>query len=132
MRGGGAFLSVRGAAAQRLHVSDKSALAESVIATGFPYDKDVDPDNNSANVARILPHVRDLRRMGSAAYDLCCVAAGFLDGYWELCLHEWDVCAGLLILEEAGGVAEPFRADRGINLVAGNPAVVARMKEYIR
>ena len=52
-----------------------------MIGTGFPYDKDVNPDNNVDNVARILPHLRGLRRMGSAAYDLCCVAAGFLDGY---------------------------------------------------
>lgn len=132
VRGGGAFLSVRGAAAQRLHVSDKSALAESVIATGFPYDKDVDPDNNSANVARILPHVRDLRRMGSAAYDLCAVAAGWIDGYWELALHEWDVCAGALIVAEAGGVVEPLRTDRGISLLAGPSELVAEMRRYVR
>lgn len=132
VRGGGAFLSVRGAAAQRLHVSDKSALAESVIATGFPYDKDVDPDNNSANVARIMPHVRDLRRMGSAAYDLACVASGMLDGFWELALHEWDVCAASLIVEEAGGEVRPLRPDRGVSVVAGNAAILGEMLRYVR
>lgn len=55
---------------KRLHVSAKQTLATSVIATGFPYDKDVNPDNNSDNVARIIPYVRDVRRLGSAAYDL--------------------------------------------------------------
>ncbi len=51
--------------------------------------------------------------MGSAAYDLCGVAAGFLDGYWELGLKLWDVCAGVLIVQEAGGHIESFREDRG-------------------
>lgn len=69
--------------------------------------------------------------MGSAAYDLCCVAAGFLDGYWELGLHLWDVCAGILILEEAGGVVKPFREDRDIAIIAGNPVIVGKIEDYI-
>ena len=60
---------------KRLQVSAKQTLATSVLATGFPYDKDVNPDNNSDNVARIVPYVRDIRRLGSAAYDLSCIAA---------------------------------------------------------
>ena len=127
VRGGGAWLN-----GKRIHVGDKDMLKYCVLGTGFPYDKDVNPANNADNLARILPHIRGVRRMGSAAYDLCCVAAGFLDGYWEICLHPWDICAGLLVLEEAGGVVEQFRPDREINLVAGNPRVVERMKEYIR
>ena len=79
-KGGGAYMKSRSGEVKRLHVSDKQTLATSVIATGFPYDKDVNPDNNSDNVARIIPYVRDVRRLGSAAYDLSCVAAGLLDG----------------------------------------------------
>ena len=69
---------------------------------GFPVDKDRNPDNNVDNLTRVLPHVRGMRRLGSAAIDLCYVGAGFLDGYWELNLHQWDVSAGLLFVEEAG------------------------------
>ncbi|MEI3554754.1 MAG: hypothetical protein V8Q54_09120 [Alistipes senegalensis] len=55
---------------ERIRVGEKRTLATSVIATGFPYDKDVNPDNNSDNVARIIPYVRDVRRLGAAAYDI--------------------------------------------------------------
>lgn len=130
--GGGAFLQTASGGVQRLVVGRKESLATSVLATGFPYDKDVDPDNNSDNVARIVPHVRDLRRLGSAAYDLCCVAAGWLDGYWELALHEWDVCAAELIVREAGGVVSDLRADRGVSIVAGNGTLVAEIRRYVR
>lgn len=83
-------------------------------------------------MARILPRVRDVRRMGSAAYDLACVASSMLDGFWELNLHEWDVCAGNLLVTEAGGVVESLRPDRGVSLVAGNATLVGCMKQYVR
>ena len=75
-KGGGAYMKSRSGEVKRLQVSAKQTLATSVLATGFPYDKDVNPDNNSDNVARIVPYVRDIRRLGSAAYDLSCIAAG--------------------------------------------------------
>lgn len=121
-RGRGAWLNGR-----PIRVSDKSDTQRSVVATGFPIDKDRNPDNNLDNLSRILPRVRGVRRMGSAAYDLCAVAAGFLDGYWELNLHEWDVCAGTLIVTEAGGEVRAFRTDRNISIVAGNPVLVAQL-----
>lgn len=127
VKGQGAFLN-----GKRLRVSDKSALEESVLGTGFPYDKDINPDNNAGNLAAILPHLRGVRRMGSAAYDLACVAAGFLDGYWELALHSWDICAGALLVEEAGGIIRPFREDRGISIIAGNEALVKKIAENIK
>lgn len=127
VRGQGAFLN-----GKRIRVSAKDELDRSVLGTGFPYDKGVHPVNNIDNISRILPHLRGIRRMGSAAYDLCCVAAGFLDGYWELGLHLWDVCAGILILEEAGGVVKPFREDRDIAIIAGNPVIVGKIEDYIR
>lgn len=127
IKGQGAFLD-----GKAIHVSSKTDLAHSVLGTGFPYDKDVNPDNNAANLAAILPHLRGIRRMGSAAYDLCCTAAGFLDGYWELSLNLWDMCAGALIVEEAGGIVRPFRENRGISIIAGNADIVARISEKIK
>ena len=127
VRGGGAWLN-----GKRIHVGDKDMLKYCVLGTGFPYDKSENPDNNSDNVARILPHVRDVRRMGAAAYDLSCVAAAMLDGFWELNLHEWDVCAASLLVIEAGGVVESLRADRGVSPVAGSAALVEQMKRYVR
>lgn len=127
VKGGGAYLN-----GKSLRVSAKSALAESVLGTGFPYDKDVNPDNNAGNLVSILPSLRGIRRMGSAAYDLACVAAGFLDGYWELALYPWDICAGALLVEEAGGIVRSFREDRGISIIAGNATIVQKIGEKIK
>lgn len=122
IKGEGAYLN-----GELISVSKKEQLNESVLGTGFPYDKDCNPDNNTDNVSRLLPQLRGLRRMGAAAYDLCCVAAGFLDGYWEFNLQPWDVCAGNLIVKEAGGTILNFREDRGIAIVAGNSTLVAKI-----
>ena len=121
-KGKGAMLNGRS-----IHVSGKNDTQESVVSTGFPIDKDRNPDNNLDNLARILPMVRGARRQGSAAFDLCCVAAGILDGYWEFNLHLWDVCAGILIVTEAGGTVRSFREDRNVSIVAGTPAIVEQL-----
>lgn len=126
-RGRGAYLNGR-----RIHVSGETVLSRSVVSTGFPVDRDVNPDNNLDNLAAVLPRVRDIRRMGSAAADMCYVAAGFLQGYWELNIHEWDVSAGTLILEEAGGVVTRFREDHGICLVCGNREIHDRLLSLVR
>lgn len=118
VRGEGAWLNGR-----RIHVSAEQSLSRSLVSTGFPVDKNVNPDNNLDNLARILPLVRDIRRLGSATVDMCYTAAGFLGGYWELNLHEWDVNAATLIVEEAGGICTRFRRDRGISIVCGSPAI---------
>ena len=112
-------------------VSGKTRLDHSVVSTGFPIDKDTNPDNNLDNVAEIMPKVRGLRRLGSAAVDICYCAAGFLDGYWEMNLHEWDVNAAMLILAEAGGVAESFRDDRNVSIVAGTPEIKRQLAALI-
>lgn len=129
---GGAFMRCGNGEPRAIRVSDKPTLATAVVATGFPYDKGTNPDNNADNVARILPHVRDIRRLGSAAYDLACVASGLLDGFWELGLHEWDVCAANLIVREAGGTVQSFRSDRDVSQIAGSPQIVRLIGEYIR
>lgn len=118
VRGKGAFLN-----GKPIRVSSETHLSRSVISTGFPVDKDTNPDNNLDNLAAIMPLVRDMRRLGSAASDMCYVAAGFLNGYWELNLHEWDVNAATLIVEEAGGICTRFRPDRGISLLCAPSAI---------
>ncbi|MGN1237297.1 MAG: inositol monophosphatase family protein [Muribaculaceae bacterium] len=120
VRGEGAYLN-----GKRIAVSSNIDLHKAVVSTGFPVDKDTNADNNLANVARVLPHVRGLRRLGSAAMDICYVAAGFLDAYWELNLHEWDVCAALLIAGEAGAEVQHFRSDRNVSVLVGAPAIAA-------
>jgi myo-inositol-1(or 4)-monophosphatase len=96
--GGGAFRN-----GTRLHVSETASLADALLATGFPYRRDLTRNDNVDNFARLLPEVRDLRRLGSAALDLAFVAAGRFDGYWELHLEPHDVAAGGLLVLEAGG-----------------------------
>jgi len=117
--GGGAFRND-----EPLRVSAETELARSLVATGFSYDKAVSEDDNLAEVGVALKAVRDLRRDGSAALDLCYVACGRLDGYWELKLHPWDVAAGNLIVAEAGGRISDFRGQPprgdGLQTVASN------------
>ncbi|MFN2114991.1 MAG: inositol monophosphatase family protein [Anaerolineae bacterium] len=98
VRGGGATLNGR-----PLAVSARSNLAESLVATGFPYDKATNPDNNVPQFAAVAPRVRGIRRAGSAALDLAYVAAGRLEAYWERGTNAWDVAAGILFVLEAGG-----------------------------
>ena len=106
-------------------------LSKAVISTGFPYDKATNPDNNLDNVQRVMPVIRGLRRMGSAALDICYVAAGFLDAYWELNLHEWDVCAAMLIAHEAGAITHRFRPDRNWCIIASNVPLASQLKDII-
>lgn len=88
-----------------LRVSGTAAIADALLATGFSYNRN-EPgrDDNSGRVARVLPHCRDLRRLGSAELDLCLCAAGVFDGYWEQYLAPYDVAAGAVLVREAGGV----------------------------
>ena len=115
----------------RLQVKATTELQRAVVSTGFPYDKATNPDNNLASVARVLPRVRGLRRLGSAAMDLSYVAAGWLDGYWELNLKEWDACAGELIALEAGASVKRYRNDHGICILAANPVIAEQLLELV-
>ncbi|MBP1618062.1 MAG: inositol monophosphatase/fructose-1,6-bisphosphatase family protein [Bacteroidetes bacterium] len=130
-KGGGAYMAYHGGELKKIHVAGKKYLDSSVIATGFPYDKVTNPDNNTKEASRIVPLVRDLRRLGSAAHDLCCVASGILDGYWEMSLKIWDVCAGILIVEEAGGKVLHYRDDRSLSVIAGNETIARQIREII-
>jgi myo-inositol-1(or 4)-monophosphatase len=118
-RGGGASLNGRA-----IRVSSETTLGNALLATGFAYDVRRSPEDNLDHFAHFVKSVRGLRRDGSAALDLCYVAAGRFDGFWELKLHPWDVAAGSLIVEEAGGrtsdlAGNPPRGD-GRETVASN------------
>ena len=111
-----------------IHCSDKSQLSKAVVATGMPYDRNDNPDNNLAEISRMSLCVRGIRRMGSAAIVLCYTAAGFFDAYWELNLNRWDVAAGQLIAKEARAVVESIRSDRNHSILASNPLLVSSMR----
>lgn len=102
-KGGGAYLN-----GSRLSVSARQPLKNSLLGTGFPYDCATDPANNFANFIAFQKSARGIRRAGAAALDLAYVAAGRLDGFWELKLKAWDVAAGVLMVREAGGVVTSF------------------------
>lgn len=102
IRGNGAFLN-----GGRLQVSARNDLVDCLVATGFSYQEDA-IRKNLEFFSRFMLKTRGIRRDGCAALDLCYVAAGRFDGFWELSLNPWDIAAGALILEEAGGAVTRF------------------------
>jgi myo-inositol-1(or 4)-monophosphatase len=85
-----------------IHASGTQLLSQALLVTGFPYNIHVTPKDNLDNYARFSKTAQAVRRLGSAALDLCYVACGRFDGYWEISLHAWDLAAGILIAAEAG------------------------------
>ncbi len=126
------FTAVDGEEALRngisIHVSDVQTLDRSLLATGFPYEReDQGPLNSSIDLhTRFLKVAHGTRRAGAAALDLAYVACGRLDGFWELHLSPWDVAAGILLIKQAGGVVSGFSGEplplnqRRINIVGSN------------
>lgn len=134
--GHGAWLSTREQPARRLQTSAATELLHSLLATGFPYDRHTSELDNLAQFAAFLKRARGLRRCGAAALDLAYVAAGRLDGYWEYKLSSWDVAAGVLLVQEAGGRVTaidggPFRLDARVNLIASNGKIHGAMEDVI-
>jgi myo-inositol-1(or 4)-monophosphatase len=130
-RGQGAFLD-----GKRLSVSRTATLGESLLATGFPYDNATSPENNFAAFEHLYKMTQGIRRVGAAALDLCMVAAGWLDGYWEMKLKPWDTCAGTLLVEEAGGHISDYSggawcADSG-QIVASNRHIHSALLDALR
>lgn len=105
VRGGGA----RDGAGTALRVSAVPRLAEALLVTGFPYDVATSPRDNLAEWAHLQRTAGACRRLGSAALDLCMVARGWFDGYWEQTINAWDIAAGVLIVQEAGGTVTDTR-----------------------
>jgi myo-inositol-1(or 4)-monophosphatase len=130
VRDGGSFRN-----GQAVRVSAAEKLERSLLATGFPYTVHAAAGDNLEYFGRFIRCAQAVRRAGSAALDLAYVACGRFDGFWELSLHPWDVSAGLLMIEEAGGVhsdfdgsATPADASR---VVASNGRVHAAMLEVL-
>jgi myo-inositol-1(or 4)-monophosphatase len=114
------FTAVEGQGAKRsdhpIHVTSTTQVSESLLVTGFPYVMENDKRTLIQRFSNCLSAARGVRRLGSAALDLCYVACGRFDGYWETKLNPWDTAAGMLIAREAGGVvtdfnAQPFQID---------------------
>ena len=122
---GECFTAVRGAGSwcdgRRLAVRTLAAPGEQLVATGFNYEQDVRVLQSRA-AAAMMPEVRDIRRLGSAALDLCWLAAGRIDAYVEEGLNEWDLAAGGLVAEEAGARVEVHPGVGGKDCVVGAPS----------
>jgi myo-inositol-1(or 4)-monophosphatase len=130
-RGGGAWLN-----GKPLRVSSADRLLNAMLVTGFPYDVHTRVDEIVGLFAEFVGRARAVRRLGSAAIDLCYVAAGRLDGFWENDLKAWDIAGGALIVSEAGGRVtgmdgSPF-ASRGGHVLATNGHLHDDMMEVIR
>jgi myo-inositol-1(or 4)-monophosphatase len=134
------FVAQRGCGAHcngdALRVSDRDELADALLVTGFPAHRADDPQGNLQPFGDFMNCAQAIRRDGSAALDLCYVAAGRLDGFWEPGLHAWDIAAGMLILTEAGGRVSDYRGgpaglDRA-QLVASNGKIHEAMLHVLR
>lgn len=131
-RGRGARLNGR-----LIEVSRQSELSRSLLVTGFPYDIRKTEQNNLDHFARFARLSQGVRRLGSAALDLCYVAAGRFDGYWELSLKPWDLAAGALIAREAGATVTTIEGDPQLlappcSVLAAAPAIHDTMRSLLQ
>ena len=131
VRNGGAFRD-----GDRIAVSEITDLSHTLIGTGFPFKSLHLLPVYSRQLAATLRATSGVRRAGSAALDLCHVATGWFDGFWELDLAPWDVAAGTLIVREAGGVVTRLDGSPDVlghgSLLAGNPSVHAALGDLVR
>lgn len=120
---------------QPMHVSQTAALAQSLLVTGFAYDRRETADNNYAEFCHLTHLTQGVRRGGSAAIDLAYVACGRLDGFWERGLSPWDMAAGVVLVEEAGGQVTaydggPFQIQTG-RILATNGRIHAALSQEL-
>jgi myo-inositol-1(or 4)-monophosphatase len=130
-RGAGAFLN-----GQPIRVSSAASLIDAMLVTGFPYDVHTRLDEIIGLFRAFVGEARAVRRLGSAAIDLCYVAAGRMDGFWERDLNAWDIAGGALLVTEAGGRVtglhgEPFTS-RGRSVLASNNLIHDAMIQIVR
>lgn len=106
-KGSGAFEN-----GKKIFVNSNESIEESLLVTGFPYNVAENPEKVFERFIEMLKVARAVRRLGSAAIDFCYVANGVFDGFWEVHLNPWDICAGKLIVEEAGGKVTDFNGNQ--------------------
>lgn len=119
VRAGGATLN-----GEPIQVTGRTELSRAMVATGFSYEAERRA-GQAELLQRVLPRVRDIRRPGAAALDLCLVAAGRVDAFYERGLNRWDEAAGRLIVEEAGGVVKDLEGEPAGVVAAGSPELLA-------
>ena len=129
-KGQGAFLN-----GERIRVSSRNVLGQSLVATGFACIRAGWKENNLKYFSRIMPDIRDIRRCGSAAVDLAYVACGRYEGFWEMCLNIYDVAAGVLLVEEAGGIVTDMAGGKNFpeqGIVASNGLIHDKFLSYFK
>lgn len=130
-RGGGAFLNDR-----RIRVSRRTRLSDALLGTGFPYREFGNIEAYLAMFRELTQKSAGIRRPGAAALDLAYVAAGRLDAFWEIGLAPWDMAAGVLLVQEAGGLVSDFAGEGNFmttgNVVAGTPKVFGQLLPIIQ
>jgi len=130
-KGKGAFLNDR-----EIHVSNTRGIIKSLLATGFPYDIREDSQNNLNYFNEMILKAQAIRRAGSAALDLAYVAAGRFDGFWELKLNPWDIAAGWLLVEEAGGIVTDMGGNdyylKSSSILASNGRIHKEMMDVLK
>jgi len=121
---------------RKLKVSENDDLKKSVLVTGFPYNISDNPDHAAERFTAFLKASRAVRRLGSAAIDMCYVAEGVFDGFWEVALNPWDMAAAKLIIEEAGGIVTDLSGNKmdvySKQVLASNRHIHNKMVEILK
>ena len=129
-RGSGAFLNDR-----RIRVADRPDLHGALLGTGIPFRDTQNLDRYLRTLRALIEDTAGVRRPGSAALDLAYVAAGRFDGFWEMSLRDWDMAAGVLLVQEAGGLVSDFEGKPDVfrrgDVVAGNPKILKAMLQRL-
>ncbi|CAG0910281.1 unnamed protein product [Cyprideis torosa] len=120
---------------RRLRVTQRKTLEGALLATGTPFREDQDPEQFLDSLRLFMYGTSGIRRAGSAALDLAYVAAGRFDGYWEFGVKPWDIAAGMLLVQEAGGLAGDMNPSKKVlengNILAANPKVFTEMQRKL-
>lgn len=133
------FTASRGKGAQlnnrKIRVTSKHELKGTLLGTGFPFRESQDIEAFLESFRRLYPQVAGIRRAGSAALDLAYVACGRLDGYWEYNLNAWDIAAGALLVQEAGGISSELTGGSDYlesgNIISANPKILKAMLQHL-
>ena len=130
-KGKGAHLNDR-----RIRVSNIRRLSDALLATGFPYNNMQYLDPWLGGFKALVPHVAGIRRAGAASLDLAQVACGRYDGFWEFGLKSWDIAAGILLIQEAGGFSSDMEGQQEMlesgHIIAGNPRLFGKLQTLVK